>query len=194
MRAFTHRVRWTRWVSGIILSGLLGGLPARALHAELDDEKMPRFTLTSSAFAHEAMIPAAYACDGADRSPPLSWTVPPDQTKSFALIVDDPDAPAGTWVHWTLYNLPATARMLPENIPKLETLPDGTQQGLNDFRRVGYGGPCPPPGPSHRYVFRLYALATRLRLPPHSTTRTQLERAMDGSILAHTELIGRYKR
>jgi len=149
--------------------------------------------ITSQAFAHQAQIPQPYTCDGADISPPLAWTEPPGGTKSLALIADDPDAPVGTWVHWVLYNIPAQTRTLPENVPKTETLADGAKQGLNDFRRIGYGGPCPPPGPAHRYFFKLYALDISLDLPPKAT-KAQLERAMVGHILEQAELLGRYQR
>jgi Raf kinase inhibitor-like YbhB/YbcL family protein len=151
------------------------------------------FTITSTAFAHQETIPNAYTCDGADVSPPLAWTDPPAGTKSVALICDDPDAPVGTWVHWVLYNVPATSLRLAENLPKGDTLKDGSKQGLNDFRRIGYGGPCPPRGPAHRYFFKLYALDSPLELPPKAT-KAQLERAMQGHLLAQAELIGRYQR
>jgi len=149
--------------------------------------------LTSQAFAHQAKIPKLYTCEGADISPPLAWTDPPAGTKSVALIVDDPDAPVGTWVHWVLYNVPAASRALPQDLPKVDTLSDGAIQGLNDFRRIGYGGPCPPLGPAHRYVFKLYALDAMLTLPPKAT-KAQLEQTMEGHVLAQAELIGLYKR
>ncbi|MFQ5751652.1 MAG: YbhB/YbcL family Raf kinase inhibitor-like protein, partial [bacterium] len=106
--------------------------------------------ITSKAFEEGGMIPDKYTCDGADISPPLKWESIPDSTRSLALISDDPDAPMGTWVHWVVYNLPATKRELPENVPPRETLADGTKQGKNDFGKIGYGGPCPPGG-THRY-------------------------------------------
>src|SRR5438445_12680380 len=116
------------------------------------------FQITSTAFSNGASIAKNYTCDGPDVSPSLNWTGAPAGTQSFALIADDPDAPAGTWVHWVLYNLPAGVSELPENIAKVESLDlDGARQGRNDFRRPGYGGPCPPPGPPHRYFFKLYA-------------------------------------
>ena len=150
-------------------------------------------TLTSSAFAPQTMIPPRYTCTGEDVSPALAWTEPPAGTKSFALINDDPDAPAGTWVHWVIYNLPPTSRGLEERVPNQEQLPDKAAQGLNDFRRVGYGGPCPPPGRPHRYVFTLYALDTTLPLPPKST-KAQVERAMKGHVLSKARLVGLYQR
>jgi hypothetical protein len=151
------------------------------------------FELKSSAFQQDQSIPRKYTCDGPDVSVPLQWTNPPAGTKSFALIADDPDAPVGTWVHWVLYDLPAETRELPEGLPTQETLPNGAKQGLNDFRRVGYGGPCPPPGPAHRYFFKLYALDSQTNLKPRAT-KQQLLDAMKGHILAETQLVGRYKR
>jgi hypothetical protein len=148
--------------------------------------------LTSAAFKPGELIPTKYTCDGPDVSPPLSWSDPPAGTKSFALISDDPDAPVGTWVHWVLWNVPAVARSLEENLPKKESLPSGAKQGTTDFRRIGYGGPCPPSG-THRYFFKLYALDTTLNLPA-STTKKDLEKAMQGHILAQAELMGKYRR
>ena len=151
------------------------------------------FGLSSSSFREGERIPQQYTCEGDDLSPPLTWSDPPSGTKSLALIMDDPDAPMGTWVHWVLYNLPPTARQLPEALPKDLKLPDGGLQGVNDFGRSGYGGPCPPRGPAHRYFFKLYALDVNVTLPPKAT-KAQLERAMDGHLLAQTQLIGRYQR
>ena len=152
------------------------------------------FTLTSAAFQDGAGIPVKYTCDGVDVSPPLSWSGAPAGTGSFALIVDDPDAPAGTWVHWVLYNLPAAVSELPENIAKVESLDlDGARQGRNDFRRPGYGGPCPPPGPAHRYLFKLYALAAPLTLKAGAQKR-DVEAAMEGHVLATARLMGTYGR
>jgi Raf kinase inhibitor-like YbhB/YbcL family protein len=149
--------------------------------------------LTTSAFKATADIPAQYTCDGADMSPALSWSAPPEGTQSLALILEDPDAPGRTWVHWVLYDLPPTERELPAGVPPEDKLPSGARQGRNDFRRTGYGGPCPPPGPGHRYYFKLFALDKKLELPPGST-REQVDRSMHGHILAHAELMGRYHR
>lgn len=149
--------------------------------------------LKASAFQPGSDIPAQFTCDGSDISPALSWTAPPEGTQSFALIMDDPDAPRGTFVHWLLYDLPASERELPEDLPPQRTLPSGARQGRNDFGKVGYGGPCPPPGPPHRYYFRLYALDTRLDVKA-GATRTQLDRAMRGHVLAQAELMARYRR
>jgi Raf kinase inhibitor-like YbhB/YbcL family protein len=151
------------------------------------------FELKSSAFQASRMIPKQYTCEGPDLSPALSWTDPPQGTRAFALIMDDPDAPMGTWVHWVLYDLPADTRELPEGVPTKETLSSGARQGTNDFRRVGYGGPCPPPGSPHRYFFKLYALDQMTGLKPRAT-KQQLLDAIKGHILGETQLMGQYKR
>ena len=149
--------------------------------------------LTSTAFEPGSTIPKKFTCDGPDVSPALAWSGAPAGTQSFALIMDDPDAPVGTWVHWVLYDLPTGTHELAEGVPKQEELPNGARQGRNDFRRIGYGGPCPPPGPAHRYFFKLYALDAPLALTP-GATKAEVEAAMRGHILAHAELMGRYKR
>jgi Raf kinase inhibitor-like YbhB/YbcL family protein len=157
-----------------------------------ESEGMMDFVLTSAAFSMEEAIPTKYSCDGENISPPLEWSDPPDGTQSFVLISDDPDAPAGTWVHWLLYNIPADARALPEAIPPEGELPDGSRHGKNSFRRLDYGGPCPPSG-THRYFFKLYALDTVLDLEPGADKETLLQ-AMGGHILAQSELMGTYSR
>ncbi|GAB6068190.1 YbhB/YbcL family Raf kinase inhibitor-like protein [Methylothermus subterraneus] len=151
-------------------------------------------TLVSSAFPNYGKIPQKYTCDGEDVSPPLSWSGLPEGTKSLALIVDDPDAPDPkapkmTWVHWVLYNLPPDADGLSEGVVHL---PPGTREGLNDWKRTGYGGPCPPIG-EHRYFFKLYALDTVLPDLGYPTKR-RLEQAMSGHILEETALVGTYAR
>ena len=151
------------------------------------------FEIKSSAFAQGQAIPKKYTCDGPDVSPHLAWTDPPTGTKTFALIADDPDAPMGTFVHWVLYDLPVGARQLPEGVPKQETLPDGTKQGMTDFRRIGYGGPCPPPGKPHRYFFKLYAVDKKIGLPPRVTKQQVLD-AIQGHTLGEMQLMGTYKR
>jgi len=151
------------------------------------------FTLSSPAFAANAEIPKVHTCQGADRSPALSWRDAPPATKAFALIVDDPDAPAGTWVHWVLYDLPAGSWQLPEAVPATDTVAGGAAQGLNDFRKVGYGGPCPPAGKSHRYFFKLYALDASTKLPPRAS-KTDVLRAVEGHVIATAELVGTYRR
>lgn len=147
------------------------------------------FVLQSTAFDGNAIIPQKFTCDGSDISPQLNWTGAPAGTQSFALIVDDPDAPMGTWDHWLLFNIPETTHELPENI---RTLPDGTLVGANSWKRNDYGGPCPPDR-IHRYFFRLYALDTHLNLK-EGATKSQIQKAMDGHILATAELMGRYDR
>ncbi|MGH8533458.1 MAG: YbhB/YbcL family Raf kinase inhibitor-like protein [Gammaproteobacteria bacterium] len=151
-------------------------------------------TLTSSAFAHNGEIPTQYTCEGQDLSPPLAWSGVPAGAKSLALIVDDPDAPDPaapklTWVHWVLYNIPASASGLPEAVKQL---PAGTRQGLNDWQRAGYGGPCPPIG-RHRYFHKLYALD--IALPDlGKPTKANVESAMKGHVLAQAELVGTYQK
>jgi len=153
------------------------------------------FILTTGAFAAGGSIPSKYTCDGADVSPALAWSGAPPGTAAFALIADDPDAPAGTWVHWVLFNLPGTLTALPEGVAKTEAPADlgGALQGRNDFRRIGYGGPCPPPGKAHRYFFKLYALGAALPLKA-GATKQDVERAMRGHVLAETSLMGTYAR
>lgn len=150
------------------------------------------FSVISAAFAEGATIPKKYTCDGADVSPALEWSGTPAGTKSLALIADDPDAPVGTWTHWLVWNLPPD-HSLAEGVQKVESLPDGTRQGKNDFRRIGYGGPCPPPGKPHRYFFKLYALDSKLDLNPGSSP-SELETAMKGHVLGHTKVMGKYGR
>ena len=143
--------------------------------------------LRSSAFAANADIPSVHTCEGRDQSPPLAWSGVPAGTRSLALVVDDPDAPARTWVHWVLWNIdPNTAAIREDSVPK------GAIQGMNDFRRHSYGGPCPPSG-THRYFFKLYALDTMLNLNPNSG-KADLEKAMKGHILSRAEIVGLYKR
>lgn len=149
--------------------------------------------LTSGAFVEGGEIPKKYTCDDADISPPLKWDTVPDGTKSVVLIADDPDAPRGTWTHWVLFNLPASAGELPENVPKQETLANGAKQGTNDFKKPGYGGPCPPPGNPHRYFFKLYALDTELTLDARAA-KDKLLAAMVGHVLAEGQLMGKYQR
>jgi Raf kinase inhibitor-like YbhB/YbcL family protein len=146
----------------------------------------------SPAFAEGGQIPGRYTCDGKDISPPLSWSGVPEGTKSLALICDDPDAPGKTWVHWVLFNLPPRISELPEGVPALETISGGGAQGTNDFRKIGYGGPCPPRG-THRYVFKLCALDTEVALAS-GATRADLDRAMKGRVLAEAALTGKYSR
>jgi Raf kinase inhibitor-like YbhB/YbcL family protein len=180
--------RYTARMAGLAVAAILAMASPR-----LAGKEDPAMKLTSTAFAEGRPVPAVHTCDGADVSPALAWTGVPPGTKSLALICDDPDAPAGTWVHWVIYGLPGTAAGLPGNVTKTETLPDGARQGLNDFRRVGYGGPCPPPGRPHRYLFKLYALDAEPALKPRAT-KPDLLRAMAGHILAEAQLMGTYQR
>jgi Raf kinase inhibitor-like YbhB/YbcL family protein len=148
--------------------------------------------IESSAFSEGGKIPRPYTCDGKDVSPPLSWSGIPTEAKSLALICDDPDASGKAWVHWVAFNLPPRAQGLPESVPARESVSGGGTQGTNDFRKLGYGGPCPPSG-THRYLFKLYALDTEVKLTSGGT-KADLERAMEGHILAHATLTGKYSR
>jgi Raf kinase inhibitor-like YbhB/YbcL family protein len=173
--------------AGLLL--LVAALPG--CHSSIAKEETMH--LSSTDFKDGSQIPAKYTCTGAGISPQLAWTAPPARTASFALIVTDPDAPRGTWVHWVLYNLPAGTRSLPEGLPALGHLPDGALQGRNDFGEIGYGGPCPPPGSPHHYVFTLYALDAKLNLPV-GEKRAQVEAVMQGHILASGRLVGLFQR
>ena len=152
-----------------------------------------KMAISSPSFASGSAIPKKHTCEGADTSPELSWTPAPSTTKSFALIADDPDAPAGVWTHWVLFDLPGNTTNLPEGLSKVDEVPTGGRQGRNDFRKIGYGGPCPPPGKPHRYFFRLYALDKMLNLKP-GISKQDLEQAMQGHVLEQAELMGTYQR
>lgn len=182
MDKFKFLLLWVLIVSAVVTCG-----------KRAKKEVPMKMELTSPAFSEGGTIPRKYTCDGEDLSPPLVWRNVPQGTKSIALICDDPDAPMGTWVHWVIYDIPPTASELPEGVPAVEALPDGSKQGINDFRRIGYGGPCPPPGRPHRYFFRIYALDTVLGLEP-GATKDALLRSMEGHILAQGQLMGRYGR
>jgi Raf kinase inhibitor-like YbhB/YbcL family protein len=149
-------------------------------------------TMTSSSFTEGGIIPKKYTCDAEDISPDLKWSGVPKEAKSLALICDDPDAPVGTWVHWVLFNIPADVSSLSAGVAPDAVLKNGALQGKNDFRKLGYGGPCPPGG-THRYFFKIYALDTLLSLESGST-KSQLLVAMKGHILAEGQLMGKYKR
>jgi len=151
------------------------------------------FAITSSAFQDGGDIPKKFTCDGEDVSPALNWSEVPAATKSFALIADDPDAPAGTWVHWVIYDLPANLRQLAENLPRESQFKAGGRQGTSDFRKTGYNGPCPPPGKPHRYFFKLYALDQPLNLKS-GISKAELENAMRGHVLAQAQIMGRFGR
>jgi Raf kinase inhibitor-like YbhB/YbcL family protein len=172
-------------LAGVIFVGLsLSPLSSGGSHMAI--------TITSSAFTEGAMIPKKHTCDADDISPDLKWSGVPQGAKSLALICDDPDAPVGTWVHWVLFNIPPDITALQAGIPADATLKNGARHGKNDFRKLGYGGPCPPGG-THRYYFKLYALDTVLTLESGST-KAQLLAAMKGHILAEGQLMGTYKR
>ena len=151
------------------------------------------FELESGAFAAGKAIPKRYTCDAENVSPALRWKDTPAGTKAFALVADDPDAPAGTWTHWVLYDLPSTLNELGEKVAPDPTLANGAKHGLNDFKKTGYGGPCPPPGKPHRYFFRLYALDAPTGLAPRATKDAVLQ-ATKGHVLGQAELMGTYQR
>jgi Raf kinase inhibitor-like YbhB/YbcL family protein len=150
------------------------------------------FVLKSAAFQNGGLIPRPHTCDGRDVSPALSWSGVPEKATSLALIMDDPDAPGRIWVHWVLFDLPASARVLPEGVPARPTLDLGGTHGINDFGNLGYGGPCPPSG-THGYVFTLYALDGKLGLKPRAT-KEEVVAGMPGHILSQARLVGRYSR
>jgi Raf kinase inhibitor-like YbhB/YbcL family protein len=160
--------------------------------AQPKEQTKMEIKITSPAFQDGGAIPAKYTCDGPNISPPIQWSGSPATTKTFALIVDDPDAPAKIWVHWVVYDLPVSTDHLPENVKPVEKLPGGGTQGTNDFKKIGYGGPCPPSG-THRYFFKLYALDIATALNP-GATKDELLKTIAGHVLAQGELVGKYKR
>ena len=185
-----HRLR-VCFIVGITIC-----LPAGMAAANDREDHSMSLKISTSAFEHNETIPVQYTCDGKDISPPLSWSNVPDEAKSLALIVDDPDAPDPnapkmTYVHWVLYNLPPYESGLPEDVKKND-LPEGTLEGTNDWKRTGYGGPCPPIG-RHRYFFKLYALDSVLE-GLQKPTKAELEQAMQGHIIDSAEMIGTYER
>ena len=175
-----------------LFSGCISDQPKQ--ETQIDEETIiNQISISSDAFNNGTSIPVEHTCDGEDRSPALSWDAVPAGAQSIALIVDDPDAPGKTWVHWVIYNIPTSSTGLPAAVPKNKTLYDGSLQGTNDFGRIGYNGPCPPPGNPHRYFFKVYALDTTLDLKS-GATKSQLEAAMSGHILAQGEMVGKYGR
>ncbi len=187
-----------------ILSGLavLTFVPALALagagqpsRPTAEEGAAMAMTVSSPAFRAGAAVPVRHTCDGEDVSPRLEWTDPPAGTRAFALIVDDPDAPVGDWVHWVVVDIPATARALPEGIARADRIPglEPARQGRNDFGRLGWGGPCPPPGKAHRYFFKLYALGGPLGLAA-GATKAEVEKRIAGRTLAKAEMYGTYAR
>ena len=199
---FISKMPFKSIVITIAIVGLSSAVTSRRCAAELHND-FPSFvivaeasmslTISSPSFINGGNIAKKFTCDGANISPQLSWNEPPEGTKTFALLVDDPDAPVGNWSHWTMWNLPAAARGLAEGLRKDAELSDGSRQGQNDFRKTGYNGPCPPPGKPHRYYFKLYALDTKLDLKP-GAAKKDVEAAMKGHILVQAEWMGRYGR
>ena len=177
----------------LFATAVLGCLVTAGGADTLNPQKIMNLQITSTTFAEGQPIPQKYTCQGSDISPPLAWTNGQVNTKSFALIMDDPDAPMGTWVHWVLYDLPANTTGLPEDVAKTQVIANGATQGMNTWPRPGYGGPCPPPGKPHRYFFKLYALDTMLDLKP-GLTKKDLLKAMEGHVLAEGQLMGTYQR
>ncbi len=183
---------WVAAVSLLIPQGLFAAGP-RVKHREAK-----KMEIKSSAFAMNQAIPKEYTGEGEDISPDLEFLNVPEKTKSLALIMDDPDAPPGTWIHWVIYNLPKDTRRLPENFPRKQARKDGAKQGpcwgVDSFERFGYYGPLPPPGHPHHYFFKLFALDKMLDLSPSQATKNELLKAMKGHVLASAELVGIYQR
>jgi hypothetical protein len=163
------------------------------VHVRGQQASSSKIEVNTTSFTPGGFIPKRFTCEAADVSPALTWTDPPAGTQSFAIIEDDPDAPSGTFVHWLVYDLPGTYRRLPEGLSGSDQMAGGGRQGTNDFSRTGYSGPCPPPGKTHRYFIRFYALDAKTNLRP-AATRSELDAAMRGHILAQAELMGHFKR
>ena len=170
-----------------------GAQPAGNDNTDNSNGSSVTLSLTSTAFKEGEAIPVEHTCAGANTSPPLAWGAVPAGTKTIALILDDPDVPLGPFVHWVIYNLPATTTELPADVPTQADLTGGGRQGKNGMLKLGYSGPCPPPGPAHRYNFKLYALNTELTLPA-GASKQDLLKAMYGHILGQGQLMGRFKR
>jgi Raf kinase inhibitor-like YbhB/YbcL family protein len=181
------------WCSDLRLPNLTTCFSAESNESASHGGRAMSFAVKTTAFSEGGVIPKKYTCDGADLSPELTWADAPERTQSLALIADDPDAPVGTWTHWLIWNIPAKTTTLAQGIPKNENLDDGARQGKNDFKRIGYGGPCPPPGKPHRYFFKLHALDAMLDVKA-GASRNELERAMKGHVLSQAELMSRYGR
>ncbi|PYI90005.1 MAG: YbhB/YbcL family Raf kinase inhibitor-like protein [Verrucomicrobia bacterium] len=189
------KVRFT--VVGLLLLLVGCASPAPPAKRQLENVNLPQtaqpaMQVTSTAFKEGQPIPRQYTCDGVNISPPLEWNGTPKSAKTIAIIADDPDAPSGTFVHWVVYNLPAENIGLVENLPTTESLKAGGFQGKNDFQKIGYGGPCPPSG-THRYFFKVYALDSELALKA-GATKADVEKAMQGHIVAQAQLMGTYRR
>jgi len=194
-RSVAMRLGWLMAALALAVTACGNGEEMREpVEAELGEEETAvSLELMSTAIDEGAPIPVEFTCDGDNLSPPLNWTGVPPGTRSLALVVDDPDAPRGTWVHWVVYDIPRDVVDLPEALPDDRELPFGARHGTNDFKNLGYGGPCPPPGGPHRYFFKLYALDRALNLEPGST-KQELLSAMEGHILAEGQLMGSYQR
>ena len=186
MRTQTKKFFTAMLLAGLVSAGCSQEPKSAAGH-------VAKIQLASAAFTDGQPIPVKYTADALDISPPLAWTNAPAGTKSFALIVDDPDAPSGDWTHWLIYDLPPTANALAEDQFKLPQFKNGAKQGLNDFKKTGYGGPAPPAGKAHRYYFKLYALDAPTGLPPNAT-KAELLKTMDGHVLGEGKLMGTYQR
>ena len=182
----SHGILIVLLISAVFLCSIQSGeVPAEA-------EDVPvKFALHSTSFQANGEIPSKFTCSGSNVSPELSWSNGPSGTQSFVLIMSDPDAPSGDFTHWLVYDIPAMTKELTEAASQNGTLPTPAGEGRNDFGKAGYGGPCPPPGKPHRYVFRLYALGSKLKLRPGGS-RSQVEQALQGHVLAQAELAGRY--
>jgi Raf kinase inhibitor-like YbhB/YbcL family protein len=194
----SHKLRFTGIV--FVLTAALWICPKVAVVrsaplavAQAQEARQMAFAISSTSFPRDGDIPKKFTCDGADVSPELSWTSPPQGTHSLALIAADPDAPSGTWTHWVLFNIPASTKSLSEGLSRVDELPGGERQGRNDFRKIGYNGPCPPPGKTHRYFFKLFALDKQLDTKP-GASRQEVEQAMQGHVLASADWMGKYHR
>jgi Raf kinase inhibitor-like YbhB/YbcL family protein len=177
-------INWKIFLIVLFLLSCEIGIQKRVSGMELD--------IRSNAFNEGELIPLKYTCDGNDISPPLQWSQPPKETKSMVLICDDPDAPVGTWVHWVLYGLSPDTQELPEGISNEKEVLGGAKHGVNDFRKYGYGGPCPPGG-THRYFFKLYAVDKAIEIEA-GATKDEILNAINGYILAEGQLMGLYSR
>jgi hypothetical protein len=174
----------------LVLLGAIAQFASKA--AASSAEPAASLRMESPSFQPNAAIPTRFSCDGQNISPALQWQSPPRGTRGLALILRDPDAPSGVFIHWLIYNLPPTLRGLPEGAVKQPELPDGSRQGRNSARSIGYTGPCPPPGSVHRYIFTLYALDAQISLPA-GASEPELVKAMQGHVLATGQLMGRFQ-
>jgi len=181
-------IKITKIFSLFLIGGMLTALPVLGQEEGI----MGKIEVRSSAFSEGDRVPKEFTCDGADRSPPIEWSGVPANAQSLAILVDDPDAPAGDWVHWLVYDLSPALTRLNAGIPEGGRLPGGGSQGRTDFGALGYGGPCPPRG-THRYFFKVYALDAMLHLKP-GATKKELLQAMQGHILTEGRLTGTYER